>query len=186
MLGKKIILFVALESELPPDRVPDSVDVYYTGVGKVNAAIKATEVLCHARSYGVHTSDTLVVNYGSAGSNTTPMGTLIECRSFLQNDMITPFGGKYSTPFDEVFYPQLREPVITFGDGYLCKTQDKFEDTPDGIFDMEAYAIAKVCKMNRFEFVSYKYISDDGDSNEWDVNHNKGIDKFLDILNKLI
>jgi hypothetical protein len=40
--------------------------------------------------------------------------------------------------------------------------------------------------MNRFEFVSYKYISDDGDSNEWDVNHNKGIDKFLDILNKLI
>jgi adenosylhomocysteine nucleosidase len=100
--------------------------------------------------------------------------------------MITPFGGKYSTPFDEVFYPQLKEPVITFGDGYLCKTQDKFEDSPDGIFDMEAYAIAKVCKMNRFEFVSYKYISDDGDSNEWDVNHNKGIDKFLDILNKLI
>jgi nucleoside phosphorylase len=51
---------------------------------------------------------------------------------------------------------------------------------------MEAYSIAKVCKLNRFDFVAYKYISDSGTSDDWDTNHSKGIDKFLEVLNKLI
>ena len=80
-MDKRIILFVALESELPKDIIPNSVDVYYTGVGKVNAAIKSTQVLSQARNYD---SDVLVVNYGSAGSNTLPVGTLVECKHFVQ------------------------------------------------------------------------------------------------------
>ena len=39
---QKIKLFVALETELPKELIPAGVDVYYTGVGKINAAIKAT------------------------------------------------------------------------------------------------------------------------------------------------
>ena len=184
MLDKRIILFVALESELPKDRLPNSVDVYYTGVGKVNAAIKSTQVLSQARNYSEN--GVLVVNYGSAGSNTLPIGTLAECRHFVQQDMDTPFGEKYSTPFDEITHNQLNESVLKFGDGEVCRTQDKFEMNPNGIFDMEAYSIAKVCKLNRFDFVAYKYISDSGVSDDWDINHSKGINKFLDVLNKLI
>lgn len=183
-MDKRIILFVALESELPKDRLPNSVDVYYTGVGKVNAAIKSTQVLSQARNYSEN--GVLVVNYGSAGSNTLPIGTLVECRHFVQQDMDTPFGEKYSTPFDEITHNQLNESVLKFGDGEVCRTQDKFEMNPNGIFDMEAYSIAKVCKLNRFDFVAYKYISDSGISDDWDINHIKGIDRFLDILNKLI
>jgi adenosylhomocysteine nucleosidase len=182
-MDKRIILFVALESELPKNAVPYEVDVYYTGVGKVNAAIKSTQVLSQARNYD---RDVLVVNYGSAGSNTLPVGTLVECKQFIQQDMDTPFGEKYSTPFDEILHSQLKESVLTFGDGELCRTQDKFEMNPNGVFDMEAYSIAKVCKLNRFDFVSYKYISDSGASDDWNVNHSKGINKFLDVLNKLI
>ena len=72
-MDKKIILFVALQSELPKDKIPMDVEVHYTGVGKVNAAIKATEVLYAALKCGTDApDDTLVLNYGSAGSTTIP------------------------------------------------------------------------------------------------------------------
>jgi adenosylhomocysteine nucleosidase len=132
-------------------------------VGKVNAAIKATEVL----SGLLPNFNATVLNYGSAGSNTIPKGTLADCRYFIQNDMHTPFGKTHETPFDSEIYPEIKEPTIEFGSGYVCRTQDKFEDNPQGIFDMEAYAIAKVCKIYGFDFRAYKYISDGGDVDEW-------------------
>lgn len=178
-MSNKIILFVALESEFPKYTVPPNVDVYYTGVGKVNAAIKATEVLCSTSDKNV-----IVLNYGSAGSNTIPNGLLTRCKYFIQNDMVTPFCKNYGTPFDELIYPQLKEPTIEFGSGYVCRTQDKFEDNPTGIFDMEAYSIAKVCKIYGFNFTAYKYISDAGDTADWQDNHAKGATLFLEELKK--
>jgi len=181
-MSKHIILFVALESELPKELVPPNVSVYYTGVGKVNAAIKATEVL----SGLFFNFNATVLNYGSAGSNTIPKGTLADCRYFIQNDMHTPFGKTHETPFDSEIYPEIKEPTIEFGSGYVCRTQDKFEDNPQGIFDMEAYAIAKVCKIYGFDFRAYKYISDGGDIDEWEENHSKGKELFVAELNKIL
>jgi adenosylhomocysteine nucleosidase len=183
-MSKHIILFVALESELPKELVPPNVSVYYTGVGKVNAAIKATEVLTGLNGK-TRWFDAIVLNYGSAGSNTIPKGTLADCRYFIQQDMITPFGKTHETPFDSEIYTEIKEPTIEFGSGYVCRTQDKFEDNPQGIFDMEAYAIAKVCKINHFDFTAYKYISDAGDSDEWKENHSKGASLFLEQLKKI-
>jgi adenosylhomocysteine nucleosidase len=180
-MSKHIILFVALESELPKELVPPNVSVYYTGVGKVNAAIKATEVL----SGLLYDFNLTVLNYGSAGSNTIPKGTLADCRYFIQQDMITPFGKTHETPFDSEIYTEIKEPIIEFGSGYVCRTQDKFEDNPQGIFDMEAYSIAKVCKIYGFDFRAYKYISDAGDLDEWKENHSKGASLFLEQLKKI-
>ena len=181
-MNKHIILFVALESELPKELVPPNISVYYTGVGKVNAAIKATEVL----SGLLPNFNATVLNYGSAGSNTIPKGTLADCRYFIQNDMHTPFGKTHETPFDSEIYPEIKEPTIEFGSGYVCRTQDKFEDNPQGIFDMEAYAIAKVCKIYGFDFRAYKYISDGGDVDEWEENHSKGKELFIEELKKIL
>ena len=181
-MSKRIILFVALESELPQELVPPNVSLYYTGVGKVNAAIKATEVL----SGLLPNFNATVLNYGSAGSNTIPKGTLADCRYFIQNDMNTPFGKTHETPFDSEIYPEIKEPTIEFGTGYVCRTQDKFEDNPQGIFDMEAYAIAKVCKIYGFDFRAYKYISDGGDVDEWEENHSKGKELFIEELKKIL
>jgi adenosylhomocysteine nucleosidase len=177
-MSKHIILFVALESELPKELVPPNVSIYYTGVGKVNAAIKATEVL----SGLLPNFNAIVLNYGSAGSNTIPKGTLAKCKHFVQNDMNTPFAPNHETPFDELIYPELKEPILDFGSGYVCRTQDRFEDNPQGIFDMEAYSIAKACKIYGFDFTAYKYISDSGDSNDWQETHRKGADLFLGKL----
>ena len=185
-MSKHIILFVALESELPKELVPPNVSLYYTGVGKVNAAIKATEVIRGFGMGGWEPDDVVVLNYGSAGSNTIPKGTLADCRYFIQQDMITPFGHRHETPFDSEIYPEIKEPTIEFGTGYVCRTQDKFEDNPQGIFDMEAYSIAKVCKIYGFDFRAYKYISDGGDIDEWEENHSKGKELFVEQLNKIL
>ena len=46
-------------------------------------------------------------------------------------------------------------------------------------------SIAKVCKIFGFNFAAYKFISDDGNANEWEQNHMNGADLFKDILNDL-
>lgn len=179
----KIVLFVALPTELPLEKIPMGVDVYYTGVGKINAAIKATEILKE-----LSPSDTIVINYGSAGASGDLVGCLVKCSTFVQRDMdARPFVEKTMTPFDELLYPKLKGAIsIQFGSGLTCHTQDKFEKKPAMICDMEAYSIAKVCKIYGFNFVAYKYISDNGNPNDWETNHNKGIQLFLEILAPMV
>jgi adenosylhomocysteine nucleosidase len=174
----KTILFVALPSELPNELVPNGIDVVYTGVGKVNAAIKATETL-----KGLDPKDTIVINYGSAGGHEVMVGNLFKCKTFIQRDMdARPFAEETITPFDN----EIVMGKIDFnGLGYnICYTQDHFETIPSVICDMEAYSIAKVCKIYGFDFTAYKYVSDNGNPDDWETNHNKGIELFLKALQK--
>ena len=174
----RIKLFVALPSEFPKEKAPLGVDVIYTGVGKVNAAIKVTETLKE-----LIPSDTIVINYGSAGASGDLVGCLVKCKNFIQKDIdARPFVNKTITPFDD----NLIGGTIDFnGLGYnICYTQDHFETIPSVICDMEAYSIAKVCKIYGFDFTAYKYISDNGNPDDWETNHNKGIQLFLKKLQK--
>ncbi len=178
----KVILFVALPSELPKEVVPNGIEVHYTGVGKVNAAIKATETL-----KDLDPTNTIVINYGSAGGHSVMVGNLFKCKTFVQNDMdARPFAEKTVTPYDELVWTNanLVNGTIDFnGLGYnICYTQDHFQTIPSVICDMESYSIAKVCKIYGFDFTSYKYISDSGNHNDWTENHNKGIELFLEKL----
>ena len=114
---KNIVLFVALDSELPAENLPENVEIYYTGVGKVNAAIKATSVLSVKDS-----NNTLVINYGSAGSKILNKNHLYRCTKFEQADMdarplVDSIG---ETPYDEMIYENMSK-VIMFDkdeDGY--------------------------------------------------------------------
>ena len=67
-----------------------------------------------------------------------------------------------------------------------CGTGDSFVTSGYGIntdvVDMEAYAIAKVCFINKIEFISFKYITDDGSPDDWKHNCSKGIKLFQEIL----
>jgi len=175
----KVILFVALPSELPKELVPNGIDVVYTGVGKVNAAIKATETL-----KDLDPKDVVVINYGSAGGPEAFVGHLFKCKTFVQRDMdARPFTKETVTPFDGMIYPTLGNiECIEFGTGLTCHTQDKFEKKPLAVYDMEAYSIAKVCKIYGFDFTAYKYVSDSGNADDWETNHNKGIELFLKEL----
>jgi adenosylhomocysteine nucleosidase len=175
-----IILFVALESELPPSTVPENVEIYYTGVGKVNAAIKTTNILTNKNP-----ENTLVINYGSAGTNSLSKNQLYKCTKFEQSDIDTrPLTEhKGETPF-EINMPTI---IMFSDDGKLCSTADLFQTSPSSeIVEMEAYSIAKACKILGFDFVAYKFISDDGSSDEWTENHKNGKDLFLNVLNEIL
>jgi adenosylhomocysteine nucleosidase len=179
-LSKNLILFVALESEFPRQQVSDNLEIYYTGVGKVNAAIKATQVLVNKSS-----DNTLVLNYGSAGTNSLAKNSLFKCNKFEQLDIdarpLIKFKGV--TPYDNLIYPAIPATIEFGADGEICSTADQFQEKPPAaIVDMEAYSIAKVCKILNFDFISYKYISDDGSHEEWESNHMNGQDLFMEIL----
>ena len=178
-MSMRIKLFVALPDEFPLNMAPAGVDVIYTGVGKINAAIKATQVL-----ENLSPTETIVINYGSAGAYEGMVGQLFMCKTFVQNDIdARPFAEKKVTPFDDIIYPKLSNgDTISFGTGGVCYTQDKFEKKPSELCDMEAYSIAKVCKIYGFDFTAYKFVSDSGEPIDWIENHKKGIHLFLDKL----
>lgn len=178
-MKRHIVVFVALPSEFQLDH--PNITVVYTGVGKVNAAIMATKTLPL-----YNPEDTIVFNYGSAGSKVLIKNLLYKCTKFEQFDMdARPLVDSISiTPFDNEIYPKIESLIVFEDSGYLCSTADKFQENPSApIVDMEAYSIAKVCKIFGFDFAAYKFVSDNGDANEWEQNHMNGADLFMEVLN---
>ena len=169
----RTLIVSALRQELS-----DIDDVLYTGVGKVNATYKLTNVL--TKVYGKDRFD-LVINYGTAASKT--YSGLVDCTKFIQRDMdATPMGLKIGeTPFDNepsmIDFSHIKNPI---GKNLTCYTGDSFVTDIQymDVVDMEAYALAKTCRNFGIDFVSYKYISDDGNADDWEKNCGKGIEEF--------
>ena len=176
-----ILILVAVEEELSVKDLPEF-QIYYTGVGKINASIKTLEII---REY----SPTQVINYGTAGSLNKKLKGLVEVAKFFQRDMdATPLGFKSGqTPFDEI-------EEINFGStGYSCGTGDSFvTQTPKlktDLVDMEAYAIAKICYLKDIKFRCFKYISDNADegaNNDWIKNVSIGKKLFIERMRNLV
>ena len=176
-----IFILVAVEEELSVKDLPEF-QIYYTGVGKINASIKTLEII---RDH----SPTQVINYGTAGSLNKKLKGLVEVDQFFQRDMdATPLGFKIGqTPFDEI-------EEINFGSaGYSCGTGDSFvTQTPKlktDLVDMEAYAIAKICYLKDIKFRCFKYISDNADegaNNDWIKNVSIGKKLFIERMRNLV
>jgi len=177
----RTLIVSALRQELS-----DIDDVLYTGVGKVNATYKLTNVL--TKVYGKDRFD-LVINYGTAASKT--YSGLVDCTKFIQRDMdATPMGLKIGeTPFDKepsmIDFSHIKNPI---GKNLTCYTGDSFVTDIQymDVVDMEAYALAKTCRNFGIDFVSYKYISDDGNADDWEKNCGKGIEEFKKIWGSII
>ncbi len=101
--GELIVMALPLEAQGVFEAA--GVAVLFTGVGKVNAAHALTRRLMEYR----HANQTLprVVNFGTAGSQRLPTGSLVECVSFAQRDMdVSGLGFPVGvTPFEETFPP---------------------------------------------------------------------------------
>ena len=109
-----ILILVAVEAELSQKDLPD-LQIHYTGVGKINASIKTSEII---KDF----SPTQIINYGTAGSLNKKLKGLVEVNQFFQRDMdASPLGFKVGqTPFDDI-------EEIKFGNrGYSCGTGDSF------------------------------------------------------------
>ncbi len=169
----KTIFVAALKEETPALN-----KFYHTGVGKINATMKLMELI------NLH-KPTQVINYGTAGSFKIEISGLVECTTFVQHDMDARGLLDFKlgeTPFDPI------SKIILSDKGYICATGDRFVknklEIKCDIVDMEAYALAKICKVHDIEFKCFKYISDyanNESSNDWKENCNKGADMFLSL-----
>ena len=175
-----VIILVAVEEELRSKDLP-YLQIHYTGVGKINAAIKTLEIIKDH-------SPTQIINYGTAGSLNKKLKGLVEITQFFQRDMdASSLGFKIGqTPFDDV-------QELKFGtNGYSCGTGDSFvTDTPKlktDLVDMEAYAIAKICYLNDIKFRCFKYITDNADgaaNSDWIKNISMGKKLFIKKMRDL-
>lgn len=127
-----------------------------TGVGKVNAALSVGEAV---RNF----NPVLVVNVATAGTVLHEIGSIHLCTRFVDRDMekLTAFGVPSVEDFstDEFLHNALGALLPSS----VCNTGDTFLTSLDGtgdVFDMEAYAIARVCRMADLPFVAVKYVTD--------------------------
>ena len=172
-----MIVLSALQEEIPTLHMQEH--VFVTGLGKVNATLQATKLILEHKPK-------LVVNFGTAGSVSDEFTHgLVECTGFVQRDMDCSALGfeKHVTPFEE------GEHLIGSSE-IVCGTGDSFVTTPElsgiHIVDMEAYAIAKVCRHFQIPFRCFKYISDRADENageDWATfEHEKAEALFIEQL----
>lgn len=170
-----VVMALEIESQSVFER--NGIPVLYTGLGKVNAAMALTRRLAayrHARCAAPE-----VINFGTAGSHHFVTGTLVGCHRFVQRDMdVRALGFAYGvTPFDDLpaqleFPPAF--PALPQG---LCGSGDSFATGETlmhcEVVDMEAYAYAKVCRVEGAQFACAKYITDGADhaaASDWSAN----------------
>lgn len=170
------LILIALVEEAPT--LAQHPAIFFSGVGKVNAAIAAARLIEKHRPMRVW-------NFGTAGGLTVG-GGLHRCTRFVQRDMlVTALGfAPGHTPFEQ-------DPALITGTGGLtCSSGDSFVTSGNDhlgadLVDMEAYAIAKACLAAQVEFHCFKFISDRADSNssnDWRSNIRQGEPAYLQIL----
>jgi adenosylhomocysteine nucleosidase len=164
------------------------VDVLYSGVGKVNAAIALARELCRFAHAGE--PPPLVVNFGTAGSRVYATGALVACHEFVQRDMdVRGLGFALgATPFDATPLALTFEPVFPHLPAAICGSGDSFAttgcDVACAVLDMEAYALAKACWFAGAGFACVKYVTDGADhaaAADWQNNVHKAAGEFLDL-----
>lgn len=184
-----IYILVALKGELPEHNLDESkYKVWYTGVGKVNAALFATMA-------AIQSDCEAIINYGTAGViNETEeyplVGKLNKVAIVRQRDMdARPQADLGITPFEETGLQGIIKVaesgcVLSTGDNFVMEKPELDSD----LVDMEAYAIAKVAKHFHKPCLVLKYgsdFADDNAANEWQENQAKGAELFIDFLDQL-
>lgn len=184
------ILLVALEAELPYKRAPKDYKVIYTGVGKVNAAFAATKAIAEAQSLGFHPE---VYNYGTVGSCRHELDGMHLITKFVQRDMnAEPQAPRGVTPFEagisclDFSYNMMPSLTLGTGDQFVHQLDPWLEQNNIDLVDMEAYAIAHVCKQMNAQFTCYKFITDyvgtEHQADVWQNNVADGADQLLELL----
>ncbi|MEN8391042.1 5'-nucleosidase [Acinetobacter indicus] len=179
-----LALIMALPSESKGLFEQAGIEVHYSGIGKINAAFKALEVI---QKTGCKT----LLNLGTAGSSYFNAHELVEVTQFVQRDMdVSPLGFQVGvTPMDDDHPAEIHLPQhFSHLPAGICGTGDSFETgTPKvacNLVDMEGYALAKVCKKLDVRLISVKYITDGANDTahlDWEENLLLGAKKLLSL-----
>ena len=100
----------------------------------------------------------------------------------------TPFDNDVPLILDSThieFNPIQKHQVCGTGDNFVDNVKDEHSNID--VFDMEAYALAKVCHYYHIPFISFKYITDNVNEHsvkDWKENLADGIKEFKErVLN---
>ncbi len=159
--------------------------VYYTGVGKVNAAIAATEL--------IQKGFTELINIGSCGSTKHAVGEIIQIGKSFQDIDCAPICAYGLTAFEEAkpyieLDPHLESSCFSTDYFYHQEYQGKYSPhylqqiNTCSVFDMELFAIAKACTKFNVKLSAYKWVSDDGDFSQWEANCKLAFHRVENIL----
>jgi adenosylhomocysteine nucleosidase len=164
----KILIVMALPQESRGLLEHAGAQLLYTGVGKVNAALTLARRIAEIRCSGEPLP--LVVNMGTAGSRSIRAHSTVAATRFAQRDMdVSGLGfAPGVTPFDAT--PAILEfpPVFAHLPQVMCSTADSFAThrhaVGGDVVDMEAFALARVCRAENAPFGCVKYVTDGADS----------------------
>jgi adenosylhomocysteine nucleosidase len=181
----KLIVLTALRSELNPQNMPEGVQIFYTGIGKINATMTTLKAIEQARP-------TLIVNFGTVGAVSPHVSGLLEISRVLQRDMIAePLSPRGRVPFCdrpyEYFSSQGMHSCGT-GDSFVTSKDPWLEEQGIDVVDMELFAIAAVAHAYALPWLSYKYVTDftdEGSGQDWQAKVNHGEVLFLEKLRAL-
>jgi adenosylhomocysteine nucleosidase len=171
------IFVAALKEETP------NLDFFhFTGVGKINATYNLTKIINEYKPKEI-------INFGTAGAVNKDLSEIIECTKFYQRDMDVT--GLMNLKIGETPFDNISE-IINSKNGYSCGSGDNFVTgkipIKVDVVDMEAYALAKVCKLENINFRCFKFISDNADetaSSDWIKNCEKGAKLFKQKLKEI-
>lgn len=148
--------------------------VKYTGMGLISAAqICAEEILINKPD--------AVFNFGTAGSKSFAIGEIIEINQFCQRGDVLPQMNSY-----------IQTNTLTNFKTGFCGSANFIELANDGnqynVYDMEAYAMAQVCKNHQIPFHSFKLITDRSDlqlKQDWKKNLEVYRHRWVDLIKTL-
>jgi adenosylhomocysteine nucleosidase len=176
-----LLIITALESELKRDVLPAGVEIIYSGLGKINAALASIKAIDQF-------SPRKIINFGTAGKINPKLEGLLEIGRVIQRDMMAePLAPRGKTPF-------CNKPSEYFSSGkHVCGSGDSFVTTTDlwlleqgvDVVDMELFAIAAVASYSGIEWASYKFISDEANESSgqvWSSQVKNGQQLFADQL----
>jgi len=175
------LILLALKEEAP--ELATHSNVFFTGIGKVNAASTTAKLIERYKP-------NRIINFGTAGGITVGPG-LYRVTKFVQRDMqcfkLGALPGQ--TPFEPGGV------VLDIGGkGLTCSTGDNFVTDPNleipaDLVDMESYAIAKICWRANIHFSCYKFVSDQANEHayrDWSEMMSAGQHSYLEKLKELL
>lgn len=152
------------------------IKIFYTGIGLIAAASKTAEVI-------VTHKPTAILNIGTAGSRHLEIGSLVEG---------IKFSNRTKEQLESIKYSIEVSPITNLSKGHIGSADhiDMSDSASDfEVLDMEAYAMALVCKKMKVQFNSIKYITDDSRSNfteKWNQELKASSISLQNILSDLI
>lgn len=181
----ELLIITALESELKREFLPSGIEIVYSGVGKINAALTSVKAI-------LQYSPKTILNFGTAGKVNPDLHGLLEIGKVIQRDMHTePLAPRGSTPF-------CNRPQEYLSSGkFVCGSGDSFVTSHDpwlhsqgiDLVDMELFAIAAVAHDHQIPWHSFKYITDDANEHsgaDWSEKVHHGQELFLEKLKQVL